>query len=508
MAPGGEPWWRSAVFYEVFVRSFQDSSEDGVGDLRGLTSRLDYLNDGDPRTATDLGIDAIWLMPVFESPSDHGYDVADHDRIARDYGSEADFDAFVRAAHARGIRVVLDLVLNHTSSQHPWFRESSASRGSPRRGWYIWRDENPGWGQPFNPVVPAWFRGGDAWYYAAFGEAMPDLDWRTPAVRVEARRIAERWVARGVDGFRLDGIRYLVEEGPGPGQSSTPESVAAVEELAAAVRSARPDAFLVGEVWASQDEIALYFGKDGRGASAMFDFAVASAVVDGVRAGEPSTLSNALLEGKKLYPAGAVIAPFLTNHDQVRAATKLGGDRVRLGLAASILLTLPGTPFLYYGEEIGLENGPGKDDRWKRTPMRWNGSPRGGFTKGEPWIPFSASRPGIDVATQSADHGSLLSRYRLLVRARKSSAALSRGDLTLLRRAPGVRAISFLRAAGDETVLVVHNLGTVPADTGPLAAPGARAEPVFADAGTSLVREEGGWRAIMPPRTSGAWRLR
>lgn len=500
------PWWKGAVFYEVFVRSFADSDGDGKGDLRGLTARLDYLNDGDPATRADLGVDAIWLMPVFASPSYHGYDVTDYLKVNPDYGTEADLDRLIAEAHRRGIRVVLDLVLNHTSDQHPWFRESASSRTSPRRDWYVWRQDDPGWTQPWNPSQTTWFRRGGEWYYAIFWSGMPDLNYRNPAVREEAKRIAAHWLGKGVDGFRLDAIRHLIETGPGAGQSGSPENHVFLREFAAAVRAAKPDAVLVGEVWSETDDIARYYGDGKDELQLLFDFPLAKAIVEGVDAGDGGFTAHVLREVAAAYPPGAVDAPFLTNHDQFRVATQLANDPGKLRLAAAILLTLPGAPFVYYGEELGMQNGPGREDEWKRTPMPWDGSAHGGFTTGDPWMPLAPGHETANVAAESGDPGSLLSRYRALVRARKGSAALARGDAVPLST-PGA-ALAYVRRAEGETVLVVHNMGAGPLELGGLEVPGAVAEAVFVDAGATAVREAGGWRVTLPARGSGVWRVR
>src|SRR5262245_24492704 len=210
-------WARGAVFYEVFVRSFADSNGDGIGDLRGLTAKLDYLNDGDPATDGDLGVDALWLMPVFDSPSYHGYDTVDYEKIEPDYGTGEDFDRFLAEAHRRGIRVILDFVMNHSSSQHPWFVESASSPTSARRDWYVWRADDPGWTQPFpgGGSNHTWHAKNGAFFYGIFWSGMPDLNFSTPAVRQEIERLAASWLARGVDGFRLDATRHLFANGPG-----------------------------------------------------------------------------------------------------------------------------------------------------------------------------------------------------------------------------------------------------------------------------------------------------
>ncbi|HTE51499.1 MAG TPA: alpha-amylase family glycosyl hydrolase [Kofleriaceae bacterium] len=508
------PWWKGAVFYQVFVRSFQDSGADGIGDLRGLVQRLDYLNDGDPKTTTDLGIDAIWLMPVFESPSYHGYDVVDYDAIEKDYGTAEDFQRFLDEAHRRGIRVIVDLVLNHTSEAHPWFLDSASSPGSAKRSWYVWSDKKLDWGQPWNASGPVWHEKNGAYYYGIFWSGMPDLNYRNAEVRAEAKRIAGLWLGRGVDGFRLDAIRHLIEDGPGPGQSGSPETHVFLKEFAAEVKRARPDAVLVGEVWSTVYDMAAYYGATGRDElQLLFDFPLAEAMIGAVKGGKAGDLESALNLAQSAYPPAAVDAPFLANHDQIRTATQLERDPARLKLAAALLLTMPGTPFVYYGEELGLENGPGKEDEWKRTPMPWDRSARHGFTKGKPWWKFAPGVARTSVAAEAADRGSLLSRYRSLIAARAASPALRRGRFQIVSAPDGQGAVlAFVREAEGETVLVAHNLSDAPADTGPMtvasAASAAGAEPVFADRAARLVKDGPGWRATLPPRGSGIWRLK
>src|SRR5512143_3600363 len=242
-------WADGGVFYEIFVRSFQDSDGNGTGDFRGLTSRLDYLNDGNPSTRNDLGVDAVWLMPIYPSPSYHGYDVTDYEHVNPDYGSEADFDSLLAGAHRRGIRVILDLVLNHSSAEHPWFQAASSDTTSRYRDWYIWSRTDPGWGQPWNPAGKSWHPGLGGYYYGIFWGGMPDLNFRNVEVRAEMERVAAYWLRRGVDGFRLDATRHLVEDGPGAGQNDTPGTHAFLREFSAAVRRVKPDAILVGENW-------------------------------------------------------------------------------------------------------------------------------------------------------------------------------------------------------------------------------------------------------------------
>lgn len=254
-------WAEGTVFYEVFVRSFADSDGDGIGDFRGLTSKLDYLNDGKPGTSSDLGVGGVWLMPVFRSPSYHGYDVTDYEHVNPEYGTEEDFDRLLAEAHRRGIKVIVDLVMNHTSSTHPWFVEAAADTASAHRDWYVWSDRDLGWGQPWNPVGPTWHPSTHGWYYGVFWSGMPDLNFRNPAVRAEMLRIADLWLARGVDGFRLDATRHLIETGPGAGESDADETHAFLRQLSAHIRRVRPDALLVGENWTDTATIAPYFGS-------------------------------------------------------------------------------------------------------------------------------------------------------------------------------------------------------------------------------------------------------
>ena len=508
--PGPLAWASGAVFYEVFVRSFEDSNGDGKGDLPGLIARLDYLNDGNPTTETDLGVDALWLMPVFASPSYHGYDTTDYETINPDYGTSADFARLLAEAHRRGIRIVVDLVINHTSAKHPWFVESASSPSSPRRDWYVWSPTDPGWAQPWNANGRSWHQDHGAWFYGLFWEGMPDLNFRTPAVREEVKRIAALWLARGVDGFRLDAARHLVETGPGDGQSDTAETHQFLKELAAHVRALKPDALLIGEAWTETPIVATYYGSTAQvpGGDELplnFDFKLAERILVGTRAGEAHGIVEKLREVQATYPPGATDVPFLTNHDNVRVATELGGDVGKLRSAAAVLLTLPGTPFLYYGEEVGLENGNARDgDPAKRTPMPWDATAGGGFTAGKPWYPFAAGREHASVAAQTADAGSLLSHYRKLIRARHASPALVHGSLEILtERGP---VLAFVRRAGDDRALVVINLGGAPEHV-TLALEARRAEAIYASGATVEVTASAAQVSLLP-HASGLFQLR
>ncbi|MBK9965486.1 MAG: alpha-amylase [Holophagales bacterium] len=507
-------WARGAVFYEVFVRSFADSDGDGKGDLKGLLSRLDYLNDGRSETTTDLGVDALWLMPVFESPSYHGYDTTNYERINPDYGTNADFLRLLDEAHRRGIRIIVDLVVNHSGAGHPWFVSAAASPASPTRDFYVWSGTDPGWKQPWGGNSGTWHPSGGSYYYGVFWGGMPDLNWRSPALREEMKRVASLWLERGVDGFRLDATRYLVENGAGPLQADTTETHAALKEFAAHVRRVKPSALLVGENWADTKVIATYYGSTsvpgGDELPASFDFPLSEKILAALAQGNATPIAAKLDEVQRAYPQGAIDAPFLTNHDQARLATQLGKNQGRLRNAAAILLTLPGAPFLYYGEEVGIENGPTGGDESKRTPMPWDASPGGGFTTGTPWFGFAPGRETANVAAQTGDPTSLLSRYRSLIRARKDAPALAKGALVVLTPLTGTSPVlAFQRVTSGETVFVAHNLSDTFVSAGPYAVNGTSFERVFVDG--SVGDPSGGPGAIrvnLPPRGTGVWRVR
>ena len=444
-------WRRGATCYEVFVRSFYDSNGDGIGDLRGLTEKLDYINDGDPATSRDLGAQCMWLMPVAESPTYHGYDATNYYRIEPDYGTNADFTRLVVEAHRRGIAVIVDMVLNHLSSEHPYFRDALGGPTAPHRAWFRWSATKPAELGPWGQEV--WHRSPlrDEYYYGVFWQGMPDLNYETPAVREEAKRIATFWLTQmGVDGFRLDAVPYLVEEGAT--QIGTVGTHAFLREYAAHVRAVAPTAFTVGEVWDGIDKMLPYYPDQ---LESYFAFDLSDDLLAAVRTGSASALMRRFQRFQQEVP-NARWSTFLRNHDQTRTLTALGGDTQRVKVAATLLLTLPGTPFVYYGEEIGMTGD--KPDEQLRTPMQWTASAGAGFTSGTPWEPLNANWPTTNVAAQEPDTTSLLAAYRTLIHLRAGNTALGRGDfLPLVASSDAVAA--YLRRDGTTVVLVVANVG-------------------------------------------------
>jgi glycosidase len=450
------------------------------------------------------------------SPSYHGYDTVDYENIDPDYGSNEDFRRLCDDAHERGIKIIVDLVLNHSSDQHPWFKDSASSPTAAKRDWYVWSDSDKGWGQPWNAAGPTWHERNGAYYYGVFWKGMPDLNFRNAEVRAEAKRIAKLWLDRGVDGFRLDATRHLIESGPGEGgQSDTAESHAFLKELSAFVRETKPDAVLVGENWTDTPIIARYYGDTaavpgGDELALNFDFPLAGRIIAAARQGEAAPVADKIADIQNTYPGGATWVPFLTNHDMKRVASNLGGDGGKLRTAAAILLTLPGTPFIYYGEELGMLNGPGDEDESKRTPMAWdaNGKKAFGFSRAKkPWRAFAPGAATANVATQARDPGSLLAHNRQLIRARHASAALRRGKLELLAKEGAV--LAYLLVAPDDRVVVAHNLGDAPAEA-ELAVAGSVAgdKAIFATDGVAIAAAAGGAKVTLPPHGSGIWRLK
>ncbi|HLO34601.1 MAG TPA: alpha-amylase family glycosyl hydrolase [Candidatus Deferrimicrobium sp.] len=493
----------------MFVRSFADSDGDGIGDLRGLTAHLDALNDGDPSTTTDLGISGIWLMPIAASPSYHGYDVSDERAVEPDYGTIDDLKAFVAAAHERGIAVISDLVLNHTSDQNPWFVDSLAGTG--HRDWYIWSGTDPGYGGPDGQQV--WHPGGTRFYYGQFGPGLPDLNLRNPDVTAELEDVARFWVEEvGFDGFRLDAIKHLIEDGTT--QVNTPETHAWLQAFRTALHETAPNALLVGEVYDLSVAVARYVPED---VDLAFDFDRAQATVDAIRRDDAGPLTSALAEDATLFGPDET-AGFLTNHDQERIASQLREDPASLRLAAGLLLTGGGTPFVYYGEEIGLTGE--KPDEKIRTPLPWTaGGPAAGFSTATPWEPLEPGSETRNVATESADPASLLSAYRDLIRLRSTRPSLAGGATVPLTTADSAVVAWARVAVGDRTVVIANvtdRPATSPAldlDVGPFCVGGARvlyqtgaADPGALAATVPAIDARGGFHGwtplpVLPPRS-------
>jgi glycosidase len=445
-------WWNEAVFYEVFVRSFFDADGDGDGDLQGLIAKLDYLNDGDPATTGDLGVTGLWLMPIQAAASYHGYDATDYRAVNPDYGTQDDFKQLIAEAHRRGIKVIVDFVANHTSVEHPWFVASQDPQ-SDKRDWYIWSDTNPGTVGPWGQQV--WHAGASGYYYGVFWSGMPDLNYGNSAVAAEMRDAARFWLQdMGVDGFRLDAVMYLIEDGDD--LKNTAATRQWFKDFRSFTKSIHPDALLIGEVWDSVFAMAPYI-KQGA-LDMVFQFELANAFMVGVGGRNGERITGALRFGlSRMHPDQ--FAVFLANHDMDRVMTQFGDDEAKARLAAAVCLTAPGTPFLYYGEEIGMTGG--KPDEQIRTPMQWSAEANAGFTAGTPWIAVNADYPARNVAAQAAEPGSLLSLYRELIALRNQQPALRAGDAYAVD-ASQKPVYAILRATADEAVLVLLNLGDQP----------------------------------------------
>ena len=485
------PWWAGEVVYEIAVRSFFDSNNDGVGDLRGVIERLDYLNDGTPES---LGVDAIWLTPINASPmSDFGYDVSDYYIVNPAFGTMDDFEELLAECHRRGIKVIMDMVLNHTSVEHAWFKESRSSRDNPRRDWYVWRDGRAP-GKPPNRWVAVvegsawvWDEKTRQYFYHAFLPEQPDLNWRNPEVRKTLFDVCRFWFDRGVDGFRLDLINFLYEDellrdnprklGVRPYElqrhvydRSQPESMEAARELRR-VTDEYDERMMMGEVYTDTPAEAIGFLGDGTDAlhlSFYLDFAT--------RKWSAERFRESVDRLEKLLPENGWPCYYLSNHDLVRHCTRLGkgGDAIaRAKVAAAMILTLRGTPILYYGEEIGMPHSRvarrDLDDpigrKWWpipvgrdgcRTPMQWSAQEHAGFSRVEPWLRADPSCARINVEQQQDDPASLLNWYRRLAWTRKRKPALKAGSYRAIDRVPrGVFA--FLRELGGEKIAVFLN---------------------------------------------------
>jgi glycosidase len=427
----GPKWWNDAVFYQILVRSFQDSSDgplanDGIGDIQGMISRLDYLNDGNPDTKDDLGITAVWLLPMSEASSWAGYSVDDYEIIEQDYGTKEDFKLFIKEAHKRGIRVIVDLVLNHTSNKHAWY-VAAQNPESFYHDFYRWADERPLLedGSP----APNWHKHDNGkWIYGAFSPGIPDLDLTNPNVKDKMFRVARYWLKDlGVDGFRLDAIKFLVEDGLND-TVSTEGTHAWLREFQAYCKSINSDCFIVGEVWSGTDEIARY-GTDQ--VDVCFQFSLSGAYVQVAGNEKPGSLAQTQSMISESF-APLQYAPFLSNHDMMRVMEQLDRHDGKMKVASSLLLTAPGVPFVFYGEEVGISGHDGKG----RSPMQWTDGNYSGFSTVEPYRRLEDEWERFNVGIQTNNADSLLSHYRNLIAVRNEQPVLRRGDYMPLSVSP------------------------------------------------------------------------
>jgi alpha-glucosidase len=484
-------WWQRGVIYQIYPRSFKDTNDDGIGDLQGIIEKLDYLNDG---TQDSLSIDAIWISPFYPPPmKDFGYDVADYCDVDPLLGDLATFDRLIAEAHKRNIKIIIDYGPNHTSDQHPWFIESRSSRDNPKRDWFIWRDPRPEGLPPNN-----WgsFFGGPAWtfdektgqyYLHQFVPEQPELNWRNPAVRQAMLDVLRFWLDRGVDGFRMDVVGLLIKDEQlrdNPLNPNAPADLPAnaifhrqlpvynmdQDEVQEIIRDFRrlldeyDERVAIGELWYELPRWIRYYGEQGEGLHLPFNFRLMRLPW------EAEAMSHSVQELEEALPDFAWPNYVLGNHDIPRLASRFGGQ-AQARVAAMLLLTLRGTPTLYYGDELGLENGtippekiqdpqginlgPAYTRDVARTPMQWDDSPHAGFSGVEPWLPVSADYETRNVAAQAKDVHSMLNLYRRLLHHRRASAALQSGHYQLWYQ--GDNCLVYLRLAGEERCLIALN---------------------------------------------------
>ena len=432
--PESQPWWQEAVFYEIFVRSFYDSDGDGIGDFNGITQKLNYLE--------DLGITGIWLMPIHPSPSYHGYDVVNYYDVNPEYGTIDDFKHLLEEAHSRDIRIIMDLVLNHTSREHAFFAEANSDPGSSYRDWYIWSDSDQG---------DYWHEGNQGFYYGFFWDGMPDLNYRNRDVTTEMFNVMRFWLEdMGIDGFRIDAAKHLIEE---DGKvENTPGTHEWYKEFFEYYKSISPNAYTVGEAFGAGGFIAKTYERQF---DHIFNFELAGGFVSSARTGTNTPVNSAIKFALKDKPDFS-FATFLTNHDQDRVMSVLDGDVEKAKIAAFLLLTSEGTPFIYYGEEIGMQGR--KPDENIRLPMQWNSEANAGFTTGTPWRDLNEDHLQVTVAAQEDSSDSLLNHYRELINLRADHSAMQIGK-TFLVDTGNSAVYAILRADENESLLVLANLG-------------------------------------------------
>jgi alpha-glucosidase len=472
-------WWQSAVIYEVYPRSFQDSNGDGIGDLDGIIERLDYL--------VDLGIDAIWVAPMYPSPmADFGYDVADYCDVDPIFGTMQDFDRLLKEAHRRGLKLILDFVPNHSSDQHPWFLESRSSRENAKRDCYLWRDEPNNWMSNFGGSSWEWDEVTNQYYYHSFLKEQPDLNWRNPAVRTAMYDALQFWLDKSVDGFRVDVMWLIIKDDQyrdnppnpnfSPAQSSgnsllpvynsnRPEVHEVVAEMRALIDS-YPGRVLIGEIYLPLKDLMTYYGQDLNGANLPFNFLLLQCQWNA------QAVAQVISEYMAMLPQGAWPNWVLGNHDNARIATRVGLSQA--AMAAMLLLTLPGTLTIYYGEEIGMTNalirpedvqdpaekrqpgiGMGRDP--ERSPMTWDCSATAGFTRGRPWLPLGSDHRAVNVEVEAGDEESILNLYRRLIALRRAHPMLAGGQLRPLTTLGNL--LRYERTEENERLVIFLNFG-------------------------------------------------
>ncbi|MBN1552825.1 alpha-amylase [bacterium] len=441
-------WFESSVFYEIFVKSFYDADRDGTGDLQGIIEKLDYINATSPEKSAGLGANAVWLMPVFDSPSYHGYDVRDYRKIRPSYGSLADFQNLIKACHARGMHIILDYPLNHASIDHLWFQQALKDAHSSKRKMFIFRRNRPArWRQPWDPLSgpeSVWHPAGSQYYYGVFYSGMPDLNFKNPEVSRIMIDTAKYWIGMGVDGFRLDGVRYLIETGAGSGQADTPMTLEWLRKFNRELKAVNPDICLIGEAWTEMRNIVPYI-TEPNAVDACFDFDLAEAIIQAVTDNNYHHVKACLDMRSEMYPADFSDAIFLSNHDQTRIASRLKLE-YQQRLAAVLLMTLPGTPFVYYGEEIGMEGT--KPDPNIRRNFCWNSS-------------VAAQCNDRCLTEQQNDPESLWNHYCKLIHFRKILPELSTMSISWFDSGSKHIAI-YKRGSEQNNVVVVANFGIRP----------------------------------------------
>lgn len=481
-------WWQKGIVYQIYPRSFADSNGDGVGDLKGIISKLDYLQ--------WLGMQAVWLSPIYPSPmADFGYDISDYTGVHPLFGNMDDFDQLLHEVHQRDLKLILDLVPNHSSSEHPWFLESRSSRDNPKRNWYIWHDPAPDGGPPNN-----WLSvfGGSGWewdekteqyYYHAFLKEQPDLNWRNPDVQEAMLNVMRFWLDKGVDGFRVDVMWHMLKDkhfrnnphNPDytPERSPYEEFIPTystdqpeVHDVVAKMRNVMDEygeRVMIGEIYLPIDELVTYYGTDNSGAHLPFNFQLV------VLPWDAQKIFLAISKYEGALPPDGWPNWVLGNHDNSRISSRVGKAQARV--AAMMLLTLRGTPTIYYGDEIGMEDvlippekvqdpqeknipglGLGRDP--ERTPMQWDATSGAGFSTATPWLPLADDYKEVNVEKERREPASMLSLYRRLIQLRQSEPALNVGDYEPVDVKGNV--MSYIRELGEKRFLVALNLGNKP----------------------------------------------